>query len=143
MNVVALQDEREHRHKLAAVAEGPYRVIEAKDTTVVIEKDDRSVERVSRSRVVLAPKPRTLDEVQRSVRPMTDEELIPEEYPVQEGINARDVTRRVNSREKEIIELDASEDEMTRAQPEKRHKTSNKTNGKDEVNRTEPLEESG
>ncbi len=52
---VERRSEKDVRHKLAAVAEGPFRVVEVKDSTVVIEKPDRSVERVSRDRVVLAP----------------------------------------------------------------------------------------
>ena len=36
--------------------------------TVVIERSDRSVEKVSRSRVVLAPKPKTKEEVKEILR---------------------------------------------------------------------------
>ena len=93
---VERRDEREHRHKLAAVAEGPYRVIEVKDSNVVIEKEDNNVERVSRSRVVLAPKPKTVEEIQEDVRPMTDEELDQNGYPVPELTNMRDLTRSIN-----------------------------------------------
>ena len=91
---VERRDEREHRHKLAAVAEGPYRVIETKENTVVIERQDKSVERVSRSRVVLAPQPRTVMEIQNAVRPMTDEEVLNDEYPISEEVNKRDLSRR-------------------------------------------------
>ncbi len=91
---VERRDEKEHRHKLAAVAEGPYRVIETKDTTVTIEKDDKSVERLSRSRVVAAPEPRMETEIQESVRPMTDEELNQHDYP------AKLKDKRVQPREK-------------------------------------------
>ena len=89
------RDEREHRHKFAAVADGPFKVIKATRQTVVIERTDKSVERVSRdrdlSRVVLAPDPRSLDEVQDAVRPMTDDELINRDYPLNEIANMRDI----------------------------------------------------
>lgn len=52
---------------------------------MVIEGIDRSVENVSRSRVVLAPEPRTLDEIQNNVRPLKYEELKPNNFSVENG----------------------------------------------------------
>ena len=46
----------ESRHKLAPVADGPFKVVGADEHTVVV-KIDENVERVSRDRVELAPKP--------------------------------------------------------------------------------------
>ena len=89
---VERRDETMTRHKLAPLAEGPFKVVDVTGKTVVIERPDFSVERVSRDRVVLAPRPRTLPEIQNVIRPMTDEELIPEEYPVSEPVNLRDLT---------------------------------------------------
>ena len=88
---VERRDEREHRHKLAAVAEGPYKVLDIRGSTVVIERQDKSIEIVSRSRVVLAPQPRITQEIQDSTRPMTDEELTPTTYPASEEINNQDI----------------------------------------------------
>ena len=87
----------DHRHKLAAVAEGPFRVKEAKDDTVVIEKPDRTVERVSRSRVVLAPKPATVREVDAILRPIPNAEL-DKDYPKSEEENRLDLTTPVPSK---------------------------------------------
>ena len=82
------RDDKLTRHKLAPVAEGPYQVIQSTGNTVVIERPDSSVERVSRDRVVLAPQPRTQAEIQDVIRPMTDEELIPTRYPVEVGLES-------------------------------------------------------
>ena len=82
---VERRDEREHRHKLAAVADGPYKVNSTHGGTVVIQRPDNSVERVSRSRVVLAPQPRTVNEIQNAIRPLTDEEVIPDTFPMEDG----------------------------------------------------------
>ena len=89
---VERRDENEHRHKLAAVAEGPFKVLETKGKTVVIERKDNTVERVSRDRVVHAPKPKTVKQLQEVVRPMTDLELTPDAYPVDEESNLRDIS---------------------------------------------------
>ena len=91
---VERRDENETRHKLAAVADGPYRVVEATPLTVVIERPYQTVERVSRDRVTLAPLPRSVEEIQEAIRPMTDEELIPDEFPVSESTNLRDLPIR-------------------------------------------------
>ena len=52
----------------------------------MIERPDKTVEWVSRSRVVLAPKPRTVDEIHNAARPLTDEEITPDTFPVEEEI---------------------------------------------------------
>ena len=90
---VERRDENEHRHKLAAVAEGPFKVMETHDKTVVIERNDKTIERVSRDRVALAPTPKTLEELQNVVRPMTDEELTPDAYPTSEKSNLCDLSK--------------------------------------------------
>ena len=88
---VERKNAKDHRHKLAPVAEGPYRVSKSEGNTVVIELDDRSVERVSRSRVVLAPKPQTSQEAQDLLRPVA----LPDNGEVtnEEG-NLRDIVKR-------------------------------------------------
>ena len=87
---VERKDPTEHRHKLAAIAEGPYRVTKADDATVVIERPDRSVEKVSRSRVVLAPKPTTDEEMKEILKPpmAADKE---DDYPTKEVTNLKGI----------------------------------------------------
>ena len=65
--------------------EVPYRVEKSEGNTFVIEKDDRSVEHMSRTRVVLSPTPLTTRETQDIVRPMTDEEL-EKDYPAKDSL---------------------------------------------------------
>lgn len=48
-----------HLHKRAPVSECPYKATKTYYNTIAIEKTDRSVENVSRSQVVPAPKPIT------------------------------------------------------------------------------------
>ena len=66
------RDETQTRHKLAAFVDGPYPVVGVRGNTVVIERPDRSVERVNRDRVAVAPQERTSKEVEAIIRPMTD-----------------------------------------------------------------------
>lgn len=49
---------------------------------MVIEVHDKSVKRVPRSRVVFVQETRTLNEIQNTVRPLTDEALIPNTFLV-------------------------------------------------------------
>lgn len=65
-------DERKYRNKLSAVAEGPYNVNSTQGNTVVINRRDGSVERVSQSREVLEQGARTLNEIHNTLRPPTD-----------------------------------------------------------------------
>lgn len=53
------------RQILAAVAEGPFLVIKIDNGTLVIEKADRSIWKVSNSRFVLAPRQATNAEVEK------------------------------------------------------------------------------
>ena len=71
---------------------------EAEGDTVVIEKPDRTVERVSRSRVVLAPKPATIREVDAILRPMSNTEL-DKDHPKSEEDNRLDLTAPVPGEE--------------------------------------------
>ena len=66
------RDESEHSHKLATAAEGPFPVKSSTRQTVVIERPDGTVERISRDRVTLAPDQRTAEEIQETIRPSTD-----------------------------------------------------------------------
>ena len=65
--------------------------------TVVIERSDRSVEKVYRSRVVLVPKPKMKEEVYKT--------LTPEKLPIDgnlttEATNIEDVSRMVATTKK-------------------------------------------
>ena len=91
---VERRDENQTRHKLAAVAEGPFPVESVKGHTVVIVRPDETVERVSHDRVVLTPKPLTAAQSQEVTRPLTDEELSVNDFPVTEEVNLRDFIRR-------------------------------------------------
>ena len=78
---------------MAALAEGPFKVLETKGKTVVIEREDKTIERVSRDRVVYAPKPRTVQEIQQAVQPLTDEQLAKDGYPVKQKTNLKDIVQ--------------------------------------------------
>lgn len=60
------------RRMLAAVAEGPYHVVDANDSTVAIEKNYINAERLSRSGFVAAPTLQTPGEAHLVKRPMMD-----------------------------------------------------------------------
>lgn len=77
--------EKQHRHKLAVVAERPHRVMKTNDTTAVIEKDDKSTEKISKSRVVTAAAPEMVEEIQALVRPITEAEMNKHRYPERVG----------------------------------------------------------
>ena len=64
--------------------------------TVVIEYDDHSVENVSRSRVVLAPKRITPQELQESTRPALITETIPD-YPTNKETNRQHVEENIQA----------------------------------------------
>ena len=83
------RDDSQTGHKLAPLAEGPLKVIEANNRVVTIERTDGTIERVSRDRVTLAPPAQTEDSTIETVRPMTDAELIPTEITVNEEMNLK------------------------------------------------------
>lgn len=60
---------------------------------VVIEMPDKSVRRVSKSRVMLTHPPITGQELREVTRPMTDEELRTD-FPTQTDVNMNDLPRR-------------------------------------------------
>lgn len=64
---------------------------------MVIEKLDRSVEQVSRSRVVLAQRPKNLGEVQKTVKPLTDTERYMG-FPAAEEVNNNNLTEAKGKR---------------------------------------------
>lgn len=51
------KNRNDHRLKQAQIVEGLFNVTNVDENTIVIEKTARSIENVSRSRAVLAPKP--------------------------------------------------------------------------------------
>ena len=75
---VERKNDKDTRHKLAPIAEGPYKVKSVNNDakTVVIEYNDRTVENVSRSRVVLAPEPQSMQELQEKTSPMTIHDIV-------------------------------------------------------------------
>ncbi len=96
---VERRDENETRHKLAPVADGPFRVGSVRGNTAVIEYPDAKVERVSKDRITLAPKSLEPEEIAKVLGPITDEELVPSNYPIPQDVNLRDVlTPRNDSR---------------------------------------------
>ena len=60
--------------------------------TVVIERSDSSVEKVSRSRVVIAPKPKTREEIEQTLRP---EQLPVDGKSTNEATNREDIPHKV------------------------------------------------
>lgn len=61
---------KDHRHKLASIAEGLFKVTNVDGNMITIEETDRSVEIVSRSRVVLATTTKTEKEVRKISQPV-------------------------------------------------------------------------
>ena len=89
---VERKSRKDHRHKLAPIAEGPYLVTKTDKNTVFIERSYRSVEKASRSRVVLAPKPKTKEEVYQTLRP---EQLLVDIKLTAEATNLEDILGKV------------------------------------------------
>lgn len=82
------------------VAEGPCRVNDVADSTVVIEWPDNWLERVSTSQVVSEPKSRTMEEIKRAIRPTKDEKKHPGDYEVvtpETQDTQSEATKRINS----------------------------------------------
>ena len=75
---VERKDDTEKRHKLAPIAEGPFQVkkVDKENKTMLLEKPDNTVENVSRSRVVLAPKGPSIEKLLEATRSMTINEVI-------------------------------------------------------------------
>lgn len=57
----------------------------------MIERNERSTERASRDQVTIAPATRSAKQLAEDTRPMTDDELIPDSYSVDEQTNLRDI----------------------------------------------------
>jgi len=85
---VERRDPNETRHKLAPIADGPYKVksVNNDNKTLVIYYDDGNVETVSRSRVVKAP--RSTSDPKIDVQPSTLDVTIAD-YPKSEEMNAQ------------------------------------------------------
>lgn len=58
------KEPNEHRHQHGSIVEGPYKVKRTDEKAVVLEKTDRSVEKVSSPRVVLVPKTKSKEEME-------------------------------------------------------------------------------
>lgn len=87
------EDGKETRHKLAPTAEGPLPVTKInKETKFIIERLDRSVERVSRSRVLLAPAPIPQSELKPISNAMSINDIT-EDYSTSESRNHQHTTK--------------------------------------------------
>ena len=73
-------------HKIAPIAQGlfPVKDVNKAEKTAIIEFPDRSVENVSRSRMVCAPVTNITEEVQDAIRLLTINDVILD-YPVPEN----------------------------------------------------------
>ncbi len=97
---VERRSEKDVRHKLAAVADGPFKVIEVDTKTVVIEKPDKTVERVSRDRVVLAPERRSSEQIKTTLQ-SADANLQDSDLPASDKDNLKELDPpMVNPRKK-------------------------------------------
>ena len=83
---------KESRQKLAPISLGPYLVkqVDDKAKAAVIIYDDNTVENVSRSRIVLAPKQLLSAELQSIVQPTVFNQTIAN-YPATEAVNLNHV----------------------------------------------------
>lgn len=61
---------------MAPIAEDPYKVTISDDKTVILKKTDGYVEKISHSRIILAPKPRPDKAMVDVIRPTMAEEKI-------------------------------------------------------------------
>lgn len=88
------KDYKETRPKLAPIAKRPFpsKDVDTPDKTVVLERDDLLTENVSRSRVTLAPSPKSAKELVEDKRPQTDEEL-GTELPTNEQSNINQLAK--------------------------------------------------
>lgn len=69
--------EKDHHHKLATFAEVTFKVTKDNDKTDVIKRPYGSFERVCHARVILAQKPRTVEEVNYIPKPTKDDLFCP------------------------------------------------------------------
>lgn len=82
------KDDKDHLHKIAPIAEGPF-IVKSVDTyakTLFIVRNDKIVENVSRLRVILGPDEPTADGLRENTPPMTLNEIIGD-YPISESEN--------------------------------------------------------
>lgn len=96
---VERRDDKKSIHELAPIAEGPYLVkdVETAIKAVVIERDERSQENVSRSSVTLTPMiPRSAEELLEETCLQTEDDL-GTELPVSEDSN---MNQLITSRKK-------------------------------------------
>ena len=106
----------ETRHKLAPIAEGPFPVkkVDKENKTVLLERPDKTVEKVSRSRVVLDPKGPSSEELLEATRPMTINEVIAD-FPAPEQDNLRPI--RTDEPDDESNEAITQSDEAEQEEP--------------------------
>lgn len=80
---------KDHHHKLAQVADGPFKITKADDKTVVIERPERSVERISSARVFLAQKAK----IEKAFNDILKPFKLDLEYPAREAANRPDFVK--------------------------------------------------
>ena len=107
------KSDKDSRQKLAPIALGPYLVkeVDEKAKTAVIVYDDDTVENVSRSRIVRAPKQLSSAEMQSIVRPTVVSQTIAN-FPATEAVNLQYVLSKddQNANEKQISEQETRVD---------------------------------
>ena len=86
------KDDRETRHELAPISEGPFPVkkVYKENKTVLLERPDKTVENLSRSRVILAPKRASTKELLESRRPIIIKEVFAD-FHAPEQVNLRHI----------------------------------------------------
>ena len=101
------KSDKDSRHKLAPIALGPYLVkqVDEKAKTAVIVYDDDTVENVSRSRIVRAPKQLSSAEMKSIVQPTVVSQTIAN-FPATEAVNLQHVLSKddENANENKISE---------------------------------------
>ena len=106
--------DKESRHKLAPIALGPYlvKLVDDKANTAVIVYDENTVENVSRSRIMLAPKRRSSAELQSIIQPTVANKII-SSYPATETVNLNHVLSKydVSANEKTVDDRSAHYDQ--------------------------------
>ena len=137
---VERKDDTETRHKLAPIAEGPFPVKKFyKDNkTVLLERPDKTVENVSRSRVVLAPKGLSSEQLLEATRPMTIHEVIAD-FPAPEQDNLRHI--RMYAPEDESNKAVTQNDEVEQNEPSEVPEEHMAASQQDKENQTSDTEE--
>lgn len=99
---------KQDHQKLVVVSEGPEKVTDVEKHTVGIEKPYNSFKRVSRSRVVLEFRPKSIEYVQKTIKQLLYSER-DVGYPVPEAVNKSDDTEQGSASDKTVKEDERKE----------------------------------